>query len=146
MDESDDSAESIANGGGGCIDRCSNTSLLSSPLVRGQVISVLIAGTGVFATLLSDCNPTANFPTFMNFLNYLLLSVYMIKRVVKISYCRIVVSPLSEITLSNPMHIYAFAALLDVEANFLVLTAYNYTSITSIMLLDCFTIPCAMLL
>ena len=144
MDESDDGTETF--GTGGCTDRCSSTSLLSSPLVRGQVISVLIAGTGVFATLLSDCSPTANFPTFMNFLNYLLLSVYMIKRVIKVSHCRIVTSPLSEITLSNPLHIYAFAAVLDVEANFLVLTAYNYTSITSIMLLDCFTIPCAMLL
>lgn len=41
---------------------------------------------------------------------------------------------------------YVLAAALDVEANFLVLEAYNYTSITSVMLLDCFTIPCAMIL
>ena len=39
---------------------------------------------------------------------------------------------------------YALIALADVEANFLVGTAYQYTSITSIMLLDCFAIPCAM--
>ena len=41
---------------------------------------------------------------------------------------------------------YVLAAVLDCEANFLVLEAYNYTSITSVMLLDCFTIPCAMVL
>eukprot|EP01035_Chromulina_nebulosa_P028956 gene28956-38305_t len=41
---------------------------------------------------------------------------------------------------------YLLAAVLDCEANFLVLEAYNYTSITSVMLLDCFTIPCAMVL
>ena len=124
-----------------CWKRC-----MSLPLVRGQVISILIAGTGIFATLLSDCNPSANFPTFMNFLNYSILSVYIIKRVVRISDWKLMVMPLNEVHLTNPLYIYAFAAVLDVEANFLVLTAYNYTSITSIMLLDCFTIPCAMLL
>lgn len=41
---------------------------------------------------------------------------------------------------------YMFAAILDVEANYLVILAYNYTTITSVMLLDCFTIPCAMVL
>lgn len=41
---------------------------------------------------------------------------------------------------------YLLAGFLDVEANFCVTLAYNYTSITSIMLLDCFTIPCCMLL
>jgi solute carrier family 35 protein F1/2 len=44
------------------------------------------------------------------------------------------------------MYWYILAAVLDVEANFLVLLAYNYTTITSVMLLDCFTIPCAMVL
>lgn len=37
-------------------------------------------------------------------------------------------------------------AAVDVEANFFVVLAFRYTSITSIMLLDCFSVPCAMLL
>lgn len=37
-------------------------------------------------------------------------------------------------------------ALADVEGNFLVVCAYKYTSISSAMLLDCFTIPVVMLL
>jgi solute carrier family 35 protein F1/2 len=41
---------------------------------------------------------------------------------------------------------YVFAAIIDVYGNFLIIMAYNYTTITSIMLLDCFTIPVAMLL
>ena len=42
---------------------------------------------------------------------------------------------------------YALVALTDVEANFLVVKAYTLgASITSVMLLDCFTIPCVMLL
>eukprot|EP00775_Hariotina_reticulata_P010273 gene10273-10432_t len=42
----------------------------------------------------------------------------------------------------------AFAALavLDVEANTLVTKAYQYTSLTSVTLLDCFTIPSELLL
>jgi len=39
---------------------------------------------------------------------------------------------------------YALWALADVEANYLVVWAYQYTSIASVMLLDCFTIPCVM--
>ena len=35
-------------------------------------------------------------------------------------------------------------AICDVEANYLVVRAFQLTSLTSIMLLDCFTIPCVM--
>jgi hypothetical protein len=41
---------------------------------------------------------------------------------------------------------YALLAVADVEANYFVVKAYSYTSITSVMLLDCFTIPCVMVL
>lgn len=45
-----------------------------------------------------------------------------------------------------PVWQYALLALADVEGNFLVVSAYKYTSISSAMLLDCFTIPVVMLL
>lgn len=41
---------------------------------------------------------------------------------------------------------YALWALCDVEANYLVVRAFQYTSLTSVTLLDMFTIPCALLL
>ncbi|KAJ6973251.1 hypothetical protein NC653_033550 [Populus alba x Populus x berolinensis] len=41
---------------------------------------------------------------------------------------------------------YAILSLVDVEANFLVVKAYQYTPITSVMLLDCWSIPCVMVL
>lgn len=40
---------------------------------------------------------------------------------------------------------FAVLAFIDVEANVLVTKAYQYTSLTSVTLLDCFTIPCVML-
>ncbi len=48
--------------------------------------------------------------------------------------------------LSNPWPVYPLLAFLDVQANFLVTSAYRYTSITSITLLDCFTVPGVMAL
>eukprot|EP00033_Pygsuia_biforma_P000341 GCRY01000414.1.p1 GENE.GCRY01000414.1~~GCRY01000414.1.p1 ORF type:complete len:305 (+),score=75.75 GCRY01000414.1:1302-2216(+) len=41
---------------------------------------------------------------------------------------------------------YILLTLADVEANYLVVKAYKYTSITNVMLLDCFTLPCVMVL
>ncbi|RZB45682.1 Solute carrier family 35 member F1 [Glycine soja] len=40
---------------------------------------------------------------------------------------------------------YILLGLVDVEAKFLVVKAYQYTSLTSVMLLDCWSIPCVML-
>lgn len=140
-------------------------------LLQGQWISVLIAGTGIFATILSNAHPNANFPLFMNLFNYLLLSTFLWRRQCQEKLCGNVTDGTDGIKLTleddeacNPQPqrassnsgsdindtvpisrwIYLVAAILDVEANFLVLLAYNYTSITSVMMLDCFTIPCAM--
>ena len=45
-----------------------------------------------------------------------------------------------------PVWKYACLAVADVEGNYFAVKAYQYTSITSVMLLDCFTIPCVMVL
>ncbi|RLN98337.1 hypothetical protein BBJ28_00010759 [Nothophytophthora sp. Chile5] len=53
---------------------------------------------------------------------------------------------LLHVLLQIPWWKYLLLALADVEGNFLVVCAYKYTSISSVMLLDCFTIPVVMLL
>ncbi|KAF9598053.1 hypothetical protein IFM89_024040 [Coptis chinensis] len=45
-----------------------------------------------------------------------------------------------------PWYWYALAGFIDVQANYLVIKAYQYSSITSVTLLDCFTIPWVMVL
>jgi solute carrier family 35, member F1/2 len=105
----------------------------AAPLLHGQCISILISGTGIFASLLSSRD--ANCPMLLSTLNYFLLSLYMIMRWRE-----------HGTQLQLPWWSYLCVAILDVEANVLVVTAYNYTSITSIMLLDCFSIPCVMVL
>ncbi|KAH7314562.1 hypothetical protein KP509_21G009300 [Ceratopteris richardii] len=49
-------------------------------------------------------------------------------------------------TLKVRWYYYLLLAILDVEGNFSVVKAYQYTSLTSVMLLDCWTIPCVLLL
>ena len=49
-------------------------------LFRGQVISILTAGTGIFATLLSANKPkSANYPVLLSFMNYALCSTYLLR-------------------------------------------------------------------
>ncbi len=46
--------------------------------------------------------------------------------------------------LHAPWWKYALVAIADVEGNFLLVKAYQYTTIASVQLLDCFGIPCVM--
>jgi len=120
------------------------THMLQSPrwllsLGLGQAIALLIALTGVFSTLLVRANAAA--PTAQSLGVYLLLGlVFGVPRWVAAAregrWPRTVV----------PVGVYALLALVDVEANYLVVKAYAYTSITSIMLLDAWTIPVVMAL
>lgn len=128
-------------------------------ILQGQFISLLIAGTGVFASLLSDSTPNANFPLFMNFCNYSLLSLFLLRRCAPCAPAEgegagllLVVDDSQH---GEPLQLpaapprwwwYLLTAVLDVQANYLVLLAYNYTTLTSVMLLDCFTIPITMAL
>lgn len=106
-------------------------------LLLGQLISVLVASTGVFSTLLADDG--VQIPTTQSLLNYLLLACNLLVRSAKLGCSR-------TWALQVPAWRYALVALADVEANFLVVKAYSQTTITSIMLIDCWTIPCSMLL
>jgi solute carrier family 35 protein F1/2 len=53
---------------------------------------------------------------------------------------------LKPVSLNNPWYVYAGIAVLDVEGNYLLVKAYQFTSITSVTLLDSATIPLVMLL
>ena len=79
-------------------------------------------------------------PTVQSSLNYLLLSAQLLWAFPRGSRAARTRS------LALPQWRYFLWALCDVEANYLVVTAYQHTSVASVMLLDCFTIPSAMLL
>ncbi|XP_072036683.1 solute carrier family 35 member F2-like [Amphiura filiformis] len=110
-------------------------------LIGGQVLSLLICGTAVTSQLLNPTGEGVNAPTTQSFLNYLLLAIV---------YCGWLVCRSQE---KNFYHVfmnrwwkYLIVALIDVEANYMVVKAYHYTTLVSVQLLDSITIPVVLLL
>jgi solute carrier family 35, member F1/2 len=95
----------------------------------GQIISMTLAMTGFFSTNLAEMG--FQFPVLQSTGFYLLLSLYLIGWPFPIKL---------------PVYLYVVLALLDVEANFLAVLAYQYTDITSVLLLNSLTIPWVVLL
>ena len=89
--------------------------------------------TGISSQYLADQG--INVPTLQSFFNYVLVAV--VWGTVRLLWRK---------PLKQPIWIYAALAVVDVEANYLVTKAYQYTSLTSVTLLDCFTIPAVMVL
>ena len=103
-------------------------------LVLGQVLSLLITSTGVSSQFLAS-NFHTSIPVTQGFLNYVLLALFSARLVWHGQLLR---------TLRERWWRYLLLAVIDVEANYLVVMAYAYTSIGSVMLLDCWTIPVVM--
>ncbi|KUG00111.1 Solute carrier family 35 member F2 [Phytophthora nicotianae] len=107
-------------------------------LILGQFISVLIACTGVFSQLLNG-SFQIQIPVTQSAGNYLLLCMYLVDPIMRFRRQK-------GYQLEISWWQYLLLAFADVEGNVLVVCAYKYTSISSVMLLDCFTIPVVMLL
>ncbi|KAI1728791.1 solute carrier family 35 domain-containing protein [Ditylenchus destructor] len=109
-------------------------------LLLGQLMSLCLCGTAIGSQMLA--NHKFNAPAAQNFLNYFFLAFV---------YGTIVFfRPGEERSFATVIRRrgwkYFLLALIDVEANFLIVYAYQFTNITSIQLLDCFTIPVVMVL
>ncbi|CAH8310487.1 unnamed protein product [Eruca vesicaria subsp. sativa] len=102
-------------------------------LVLGQILSLL--STSISFTTSELARKGINAPTSQSFLGYLLLAIVYGSIML---YRRPVVKA--------KWYHYFLLALVNVEANFLVAKAFQYTSMTSVMLLDCWAIPCVLVL
>nr|GEW26331.1 solute carrier family 35 member F1-like [Tanacetum cinerariifolium] len=102
-------------------------------LVLGQILSLLITSTGFSSSELARRG--INAPTSQSLANYVLLTIV---------YGGILIHRGSG--LKARWYYYLLLGVVDVEANYLVVKAYQYTSITSIMLLDCWSIPSVIVL
>lgn len=125
--------------------------------LRAQFLSLCNTSTGILASCLAARDPPADIPVFLSLLNYILLALYYFRpsahkvsdtwnktRNLLLTYRSL--PELFEALVEMRYPLYLVAALLDVEASVLVLTAFQYTTVTSIVLLDSFAIPCTMLL
>ncbi|CDM63462.1 Solute carrier family 35 member F1 [Caenorhabditis elegans] len=108
-------------------------------LILGQILSLCLCGTGVSSQLL--VNQNVNAPAAQAFSNYFLLCfVYCISLACKNDENGLVV------VLRKRGWRYLILAIIDVEANYMIVKAYQYTNLTSVQLLDCATIPTVLFL
>ncbi|XP_077409357.1 solute carrier family 35 member F1 [Vanacampus margaritifer] len=109
-------------------------------LASGQVLSLLICAIGLTSKYLAD-DFHANTPVFQSFLNYILLFlVYTTTLAVRQGEGNLLA------ILKQRWWKYMMLGLIDIEANYLILKAYQYTTLSSVQLLDCFVIPVVLLL
>ncbi|KAG2644537.1 solute carrier family 35 member F1-like [Panicum virgatum] len=102
-------------------------------LALGQFVSLLITSTGFSSSELARRG--VNAPTSQSLLNYILLALVFGGTLI---YKR------RHLTIK--WYYYLLFGIIDVEANYIVVKAYQYTSLTSVMLLDCWSIPCVIVL
>ncbi|XP_064628299.1 solute carrier family 35 member F2-like isoform X2 [Lineus longissimus] len=108
-------------------------------LCFGQVLSLLLCGTAVTSGLLQEHN--VSIPTAQSFLNYVLLGLIYAPMLA----CRKNKDNILVILRERGWK-YLLLGIIDVEGNYLIVNAYHYTTVTSVQLLDCFTIPVVLIL
>ncbi|XP_057623927.1 solute carrier family 35 member F2 isoform X2 [Chionomys nivalis] len=109
-------------------------------IALGQMLSLCICGTAITSQYLAE-KYRVNTPMLQSFINYcLLFLVYTVVLAFRSGN-----DNLLEI-LRRKWWKYILLGLADVEANYLIVRAYQYTTLTSVQLLDCFGIPVLMAL
>ncbi|NXM92047.1 S35F2 protein, partial [Oenanthe oenanthe] len=109
-------------------------------VILGQVLSLFICATAVTSQYLAEVFHVKT-PMLQSFINYLLLLLVYTSMLA----FRTGIDSLGQI-LKQRWWKYVFLALADVEANYVIVKAYQYTTLTSVQLLDCFGIPVLMAL
>ncbi|XP_077197701.1 solute carrier family 35 member F2 isoform X1 [Paroedura picta] len=109
-------------------------------LALGQMLSLFICGTAVTSQYLAE-RFQVNTPMLQSFINYCLLLLAYTTTLA----CRKDGDSLLKI-LKEKWWKYIVLGLVDVEANYAIVKAYQYTTLTSVQLLDCFGIPVLMAL
>ena len=92
-------------------------------IALGQVLSLCLCGTGIFSQLLENKYKIET-PTTQSFFNYLLLALIFLSQLIYKGQFLVI--------LRDRGWKYFLLGLIDVEANYLVVKAYQYTNLTSI--------------
>ncbi|XP_077396558.1 solute carrier family 35 member F2-like isoform X2 [Festucalex cinctus] len=120
--------------------REASTRRLARTLALGQVLAALVCGTAVSSQYLSSAF-RVDAPLLQSVLHYALLGAAYTPALL----CRTGSESVFQIGRRRWLQ-YSVLGLVDVEANYAVVKAYQYTTLTSIQLLDCFVIPVVMFL
>ena len=98
-------------------------------LCAGQVLALLLSGSGVFSQLLEE-KYSINTPTTQVFFMYFMIALTFTPYLAAIRHD-------FEKVLKSHWWKYLLLALLDVEGNYCFVLAYQYTSLTSIQVRTC---------
>nr|XP_031531976.1 solute carrier family 35 member F2 isoform X2 [Vicugna pacos] len=109
-------------------------------IALGQMLSLCICGTAITSQYLAE-RYKVNTPMLQSFINYCLLFLIYTMMLAFQSGSDNLLS-----ILKKKWWKYILLGLADVEANYLIVRAYQYTTLTSVQLLDCFGIPVLMAL
>lgn len=109
-------------------------------IALGQMLSLCICGTAITSQYLAE-KYKVNTPMLQSFINYCLLFLIYTAMLAFQSG-----SDNLFYILKRKWWKYILLGLADVEANYLIVRAYQYTTLTSVQLLDCFGIPVLMAL
>ncbi|XQJ28651.1 Eukaryotic protein of unknown function (DUF914), putative [Leishmania guyanensis] len=112
-------------------------------IVLGQGLAFLISFTGVSTTKLVNNN--ASYPVLQSVTAYAFIFAVYFPVFLFILY-KYRSQPFSNFRFFNRWWKYAILAVIDLEANYVVVLAYQYTNMTSVQLLNCFTVPCVLVL
>eukprot|EP00123_Amoebidium_parasiticum_P005504 comp16681_c0_seq1/m.14920 comp16681_c0_seq1/g.14920 ORF comp16681_c0_seq1/g.14920 comp16681_c0_seq1/m.14920 type:complete len:316 (-) comp16681_c0_seq1:521-1468(-) len=99
----------------------------------GQFLSLLLIGTGVTSRYLA-VDHNFNLPQFQSLLTYMVLTVVFMPVLIAEGGFKRAFGNFAWVK-------WLILGLIDVEGNFMVVKAYQYASITSVQLLDNFTVP-----
>ncbi|KAG0300858.1 hypothetical protein BGZ97_003062 [Linnemannia gamsii] len=110
-------------------------------LLLGQLLSLCITATTILTTKLTQGDNPVSIPTTQSFLNYLVLGIVY----TGITFYKEGFRGWLQILRRRGIYYIVFAVI-DVEGNYFIVKAYNYTSLLSAMLLDSWTIPCVVIL
>lgn len=116
---------------------------MAKHIALGQALAFLMSVTGISTRKLVDSN--ASYSLLQSTTSYLFIFVVYFPLYLFLRYkfrgVRFV-----DFVFLNRWYKYAILAAIDLEANFCVVLAYQYTDIMSIQLLNCFTVPCVLVL
>lgn len=106
-----------------------------------QFLSMLLTFMSIFSQFISDNG--IRVPNFQSFLGYSLIFLFNFSFYVYRSGSG---NGSDRIRSNIEWWKYLFVSLIDVEGNFLIVLAFQFTNMVSVQLLDCFAIPCVMAL
>lgn len=116
---------------------------MTKRVALGQALAFLMSVTGVSTTKLVNNNASYSLLQSVTSYLFIFLVYFPMYVFVRVRYREVT---FVDFTFLDRWYKYAILAVIDLEANYCVVLAYQYTDMMSVQLLNCFTVPCVLVL